>query len=246
MLAESGWHDAALARSARRAWRYALAFYLLLLAFSTHWPGFGPAGSSHVDKSLHFICFGLLAWCVLNASPFRRPIHNLALTLGWVYVDEALQLIKWFGRTFSWYDILAGWSGCVVAGLLWWSLRLRSPPASKERLLDLTAECLLYTSKTEWLIAAATTAGCAALFAVIALACGEAAGSRPLSRLIYPAVLGGLAGVILATALGLLRARARVALGAGGVEAKPRDAAGGTMLERLAGPLILALLNTAS
>lgn len=244
MLREDVEHDAAVARSARRAWRYALAFYLALLAFSTHWPGFGPAGSSHVDKSLHFICFGVLAWCFLNASPFRRPIFNFGLALGVVYVDESLQLIKWFGRTFSWYDIVAGWTGCVVAGLLWCALRLRAPPASADRLLDLTAERLLYSSHSEWLRALATTASCAALFAVVAWVHGELArsGPQPLSRLIYPAVLGGLAGAVLATALGLLRARARVTVGAGGSNTNQRGAIGVLKTARLAGTLLLPLL----
>lgn len=215
MLHEDDWYDAPLARRARRANRIALVCYLVPVMVATHWPRLAFQGSGTIDKFVHFVGFGALAWMFLNASFFRRPILNLALGFFWVYFDEVTQAIPILGRTFSWYDLAAGWLGCGTVGLVWWGLRFRAPRGTDERLDDLTAERLLYATSAGWLPVGAAVAGFIAIFAGLAAfvrwsADGEAPG---LGTLVFPAGLGFLAGVGFGTVGAYTRSYARVASG---------------------------------
>ena len=215
MLHEDDWYDAPLARRARRANRIALLCYLVPVTVATHWPRLAFQGSGTIDKFVHFVGFGALAWLFLNASFFRRPILNLALGFFWVYFDEATQAIPILGRTFSGYDMMAGWLGCAVAGLIWWGLRLRAPRGTDQRLDDLAAERLLYATSAGWLPVGASVAGFIAFFAGFAAftnwhAGGEAPG---LGTLVFPAGLGFLVGAGFGAVGAFVRSYARVASG---------------------------------
>ena len=215
MIHEDDAFDAPLARRARRAFRIALVCYLVPVMVATHWPRLAFQGSGVVDKFVHFIGFGLLAWLFLNAALFRRPILNLALAAFWVYFDEITQAIEILGRTFSWYDLAAGWLGCGVAGLVWWAVRLRAPRGSAERLADLTAERLIYARGAAWLRTGVTVA----VFIGLAVALSAFADGSlerddfTLGRLVYPIGLAFLGGAVYASVGAFVRSYARVARG---------------------------------
>ena len=212
MFAAEDWYDAPLARRARFANRIALFCYLVPVTVATHWPRLAFQGSGTIDKFVHFVGFGVLAWLFLNAAFFRRPILNFALGVFWVYFDEVTQAIEILGRTFSGYDMLAGWLGCGVAGLLWWASRLRAPRGTDERLDDLTAERLIYASGRAWLRVGLAVAVFMAVFAGFAMA-GDGsfdAADLTLGRVVFPAGLGFLVGASYATVGAFTRSHARV------------------------------------
>lgn len=209
------WFDAPLAQRSRRACRIALVCYLVPVMVATHWPRLAFEGSGTIDKFVHFVGFGVLAWLFLTASLFRRPVLNLALAAFWVYFDEVTQAIEILGRTFSGYDMAAGWLGCGVAGLLWMGLRQRAPRGTDERLDDLTAERLLYATGAGWIRVGATVACFIALFAGLAALAGRhATGEAPgLGALVFPAGLGFLVGAGFGTVGAFVRSYARVESG---------------------------------
>ncbi|MFM7261203.1 MAG: hypothetical protein ACKO3W_11425, partial [bacterium] len=47
---------------ARRGWRVLFLCYFVPITVLTHWPRFGVAGAGMVDKFVHFVAFGVLAW----------------------------------------------------------------------------------------------------------------------------------------------------------------------------------------
>ncbi|MEY3143746.1 MAG: hypothetical protein RLY21_2239 [Planctomycetota bacterium] len=215
MLREDDWFDAPLAQRARRASRIALACYLVPVMVATHWPRLAFQGAGTVDKFVHFVGFGLLTWLFLNASLFRRPILNFALAVFWVYFDEFTQAIEILGRTFSGYDMIAGWLGCAVAGVIWWGIRLRAPRGTEERLDDLTAERLVYGTSRGWLSVAIAVAGFMGLFVGSMLfvswySTGELLG---FGGIVFPGGLGFLIGVAFGGVGAYIRANARVASG---------------------------------
>ena len=57
---------------ASRAWRIALVAYLVPITVLTHWPRFGIGGAGAVDKFVHFVAFGALAWIAMHAAPRGR------------------------------------------------------------------------------------------------------------------------------------------------------------------------------
>jgi len=212
VIAADDWRDAPLARGARRAWQIALVAYIVPITVATHWPRLGFGGAGFVDKIVHFVGFGVLAWLFMNAALFRRPVQNLALGVFWVYFDEITQAIEILGRTFSWYDLAAGWLGCAVVGLLWFGMRLRSRSGTDERLADLTAERLVFARGVEWLRAAAIVF--VALSVCVATSFALHGTDGPLlGRLIHPGSIGLLLGAALASVWALVRSHARVSSG---------------------------------
>lgn len=219
MFAEDDWYDAPLARQARSVWRILLVAYLVPVTVATHWPRLAFQGSGTVDKFVHFVGFGLLAWLFLNAALFRRPILNFALGAFWVYFDEVTQSIEILGRTFSGYDMIAGWLGCAVAGIVFFGMRIRAPRATDERLCDLTAERLAFSTVAGWLRVGLAALGFVAAFVGTTIATqwyikGEAAS---FGSLVFPAWLGFLIGATYGGVGAVVRSHARV--GGGWVDA---------------------------
>lgn len=201
--------DRALVAASRRAWRIALVAYLVPLSVATHWPrlGFGQGGT--IDKFIHFAGFGLLAWMWMHAAPLGRAWLGFVIGFAWVYLDERTQSLEVLGRTFSFYDMLAGWIGVAMAGLVY-AFRHAAPRASAERAEMLEHEAALYARGASWSAAAATV-----LLCVVAIG-GGMIGSMRLSGVevhvasfIYAAGFAGLFGLILATSLGMRRTRAQ-------------------------------------
>ena len=76
--------DAEYARRARRAWRIALVSYLVPVTVATHWPRLGFGGGGVIDKFIHFLGFGTLAWLWMHAKPWGRPSLGVAFAAAWV------------------------------------------------------------------------------------------------------------------------------------------------------------------
>jgi len=152
-----GVDPAALALRARNSWRIALVCYLVPVSIATHWPRLGFGGGGVFDKFVHFLAFGTLAWIWMHAKPFGRASIGFALAAAWVYFDERTQAIEILGRTFSIYDMVAGWLGVLMAGALLVAQREATAPGTQERADAELAQWMVYSRGSSWMIAAALT-----------------------------------------------------------------------------------------
>ena len=152
-----GVDPAALALRARNSWRIALVCYLVPVSIATHWPRLGFGGGGVFDKFVHFLAFGTLAWIWMHAKPFGRASIGFALAAAWVYFDERTQAIELLGRTFSIYDMIAGWLGVLMAGALFVAQREATAPGTQERADAELAQWMVYSRGSSWMIAAALT-----------------------------------------------------------------------------------------
>jgi len=152
-----GVDPAALALRARNSWRIALVCYLVPVSIATHWPRLGFGGGGVFDKFVHFLAFGTLAWIWMHAKPFGRASIGFALAAAWVYFDERTQAIEILGRTFSIYDMVAGWIGVLMAGALLVVQREATAPGTQERADAELAQWMVYSRGSSWMIAAALT-----------------------------------------------------------------------------------------
>ena len=149
--------DAELVQRARRAWRIALISFLVPVSIATHWPRLGFGGGGVIDKFVHFLAFGTLAWLWMNARPFGRAALGFAFAAAWVYIDERTQALEILGRTFSLYDMIAGWLGIAMAGALYALHRFAAPPASVARADGELVHALAYADGFAWRRAALVT-----------------------------------------------------------------------------------------
>lgn len=197
-----------LARS-RRAWRIALVSYLVPVTVATHWPRLaigGPEGG--IDKLAHFLGFGLLAWIAMHAAPAGRPLVGWLFAAMWVYVDERTQALEMLGRIFSAADMVAGWLGVAIAGALFLvrDPSALTPGAARDEACE--REAFATASRGSWVralaLAIATTVVAAGAMLVRPALVDEA---LTPSAVISAIGLGGLLGVVLATAVGLRLAR---------------------------------------
>jgi hypothetical protein len=152
-----GVDPAALELRARNSWRIALVCYLVPVSIATHWPRLGFGGGGVFDKFVHFLAFGTLAWIWMHAKPFGRASIGFALAAAWVYFDERTQAIEILGRTFSIYDMVAGWLGVLMAGALLVAQREATAPGTQERADAELAQWMVYSRGSSWMIAAALT-----------------------------------------------------------------------------------------
>ncbi len=152
-----GVDPAALELRARNSWRIALVCYLVPVSIATHWPRLGFGGGGVFDKFVHFLAFGTLAWIWMHAKPFGRASIGFALAAAWVYFDERTQAIEILGRTFSIYDMVAGWLGVLMAGALLVAQREATSPGTQERADAELAQWMVYSRGSSWMIAAALT-----------------------------------------------------------------------------------------
>lgn len=143
-------------RSARavRAWRVALLSYLVPVSVATHWPRLGFAGAGTIDKFIHFIAFGTLAWIWMHAKPWGRASLGALFAAAWVYIDERTQAIEILGRTFSIHDMIAGWLGVAMAITLYTLRRARTPAGTDAREDDELVQDIAYSSPFAWTMAA--------------------------------------------------------------------------------------------
>ena len=187
---------------ASRAWRIVLGCYLVPITILTHWPRFGIGGAGAVDKFVHFVAFGSLAWIAMHAAPRGRALFAWIAAAAWVYLDEVTQALEILGRTFSLADLIAGWVGVAFAGAIYWTRTFRAPRGSRATLDD-----VMYVGIAAWLRAALVTVIAIAVVGGAMFAARVQAGEvAQFPTAVYPIGFAMLVGLILATALGETRA----------------------------------------
>lgn len=206
--------DAEYARRARRAWRIALVSYLVPVTVATHWPRLGFGGGGVIDKFIHFLGFGTLAWLWMHAKPWGRASLGVAFAAAWVYIDERTQAIEILGRTFSLHDMIAGWLGIAMAALLF-AIRRGATPAGSDARADweLAQDIGYATGSSWWRAALVTLAAVLALGALFVLKQWYGDGALYLGTFVYAIGFSGFIGVAIA-AFGVDlfgRAHARIA-----------------------------------
>ncbi|MFM1867573.1 MAG: hypothetical protein RL591_981 [Planctomycetota bacterium] len=191
-----------LSAASLRAWRIALVAYLVPITVLTHWPRFGIAGAGVVDKFVHFVAFGSLAWLAMHAAQRGRVLVAWIAAAAWVYVDEITQSLEILGRTFSLADMVAGWIGVAMAGAIYWTRSLRAPRGSRV-LLD----GAMYGDGASWVRAALVVVASVVVVGGAMFAARVQAGApAAFPTAVYPIGFAALVGLVLATALGELRA----------------------------------------
>ena len=205
-----GVDPAALALRARNSWRIALVCYLVPVSIATHWPRLGFGGGGVFDKFVHFLAFGTLAWIWMHAKPFGRASIGFALAAAWVYFDERTQAIEILGRTFSIYDMVAGWLGVLMAGALLVAQREATAPGTQERADAELAQSMVYSRGSSWMIAAALTiAWVLMLGSAMVLWDYKSLGEVFLGTFVYAVGFSGFVGAAFATYLVERMARPR-------------------------------------
>ncbi len=188
------------AARAVRAWRIALVSYLVPVSVATHWPRLGFGGGGIIDKFVHFLAFGTLAWLWMHAKPWGRASIGFAFAAAWVFVDEWTQSFEFLGRTFSAYDMIAGWVGVAMCGALYAAIRYRCPAQSAARADAWAIDDTTYMRGRNWAIAAAQT-----VFVVItgggvlAYMQYSREGALYLGTFVYAIAFAGLIGAAIAT-----------------------------------------------
>lgn len=188
--------------AASRAWRIALVVYLVPITVLTHWPRFGIGGAGAVDKFVHFVAFGSLAWIAMHAAPRGRALFAWIAAAAWVYLDEVTQSLEVLGRTFSLADMTAGWIGVAFAGAIFWTRTFREPRASRAML-----DGAMYVGMAAWIRAAFVVV--VAIVVVGGAMFGARVQAGEVARFptaVYPIGFAMLVGLVLATALGEVRA----------------------------------------
>ena len=191
--------DDEFTRRAARAWRIALVAYLIPVSVATHWPRLGFGSGGPIDKFIHFLAFGVLAWLWMNARPWGRPAVGFVLAAAWVFIDERTQALEILGRTFSGFDMLAGWMGVCMAGLLFAARRQGAPAGTDARVDADLADAIAYAQASTW-------ARCAVVTLVGILVVGGATVARDhwtepgitFGSFVYGIGLGGFVGSALA------------------------------------------------
>ena len=218
--------DVEFERRSRRAWRIALVSYLVPVSIATHWPRLGFGGGGVIDKFIHFLAFGTLAWLWMHAKPWGRAVVGMVFAAAWVYLDERTQAIEILGRTFSLYDMIAGWLGIAMSGLLYAIRRGATPPDTAARTDWELAQSIGYSSGAAWARAALVTlASIIGIGTLFVLKQWHSEGALYFGTFVYAIGFAGFIGVTIAAfGVGLLgRAHARIARG-GSFVALPREA----------------------
>ncbi len=112
-------------RQASRPWRIVFILYAIALTIGTHWPRLDlSVGDVRApDKIIHQFAFAGLAFLLWRTRWLRGLDLWFAVALIWIMLDEFTQAIPILGRTFSWFDILAGWCGAVIVAAWLWAYR---------------------------------------------------------------------------------------------------------------------------
>lgn len=192
--------DSEFSRRAARAWRIALVAYLVPVSVATHWPRLGFNSGGPIDKFVHFLAFGVLAWLWMNARPWGRPSVGWLLAAAWVYLDERTQAIEILGRTFSGFDMIAGWIGVAMAGLLFAARRETTPSRTDARVDADLADAIAYAQGATWIrCAVVTLAGVVGVGSIVVALDHWAGPGATVGSFVYGIGLGGYLGSMLAS-----------------------------------------------
>jgi hypothetical protein len=166
---------------------------------ATHWPRLGFGGGGIIDKFVHFLAFGTLAWIWMHARPRGSALLGLLFACAWVYIDERTQAIEILGRTFSLYDMIAGWTGIAMAGLLFALRRGATPPNTAARSDWELAQDIAYGQGSTWRRAALVTVCAIALIgALFVLKQWSSEGALYLGTFVYAIGFSGFIGAAIA------------------------------------------------
>ena len=195
-------------RRARSNWRRVLVVYFVAMTTATHWPRLGFGGGGSIDKFIHFLGFGLLAWIAMNAAPWGRAWLGFAAALAWVYLDEKTQSLPALGRTFSGADMVAGLIGACAMGVLFATRDATALTRGPARDDARAVEAWCYARGANWRNAAGVgfVGLCALLGAMLAREL-FAGGRIGMGEFLYALGFSGLFAIVLATAVGLRLAR---------------------------------------
>ena len=186
-------------RAACKAWRIALFAYLVPVTVATHWPRLGFGGGGPIDKFVHFLAFGVLAWLWMHAKPFGRAVVGWCMAAAWVFVDERTQALEILGRTFSGYDMIAGWLGVAMAGALFALMRTGTPAGTTARADADYARDVGSASLRAWATAALLTSVVIAVLGGLFVLKGWLADDAVnLGTVIYAIGYSGFIGVVIA------------------------------------------------
>lgn len=116
--------------SVRQSFRYFfLSLYILCIATLSLLP---PKDLPHVvffegfDKVVHFLMYlplsVLLCWVIKAEVNYKRMIIVILCAVCWGMLMEYMQKSMHWGRSFSWFDELANFTGAILGILLYWVL----------------------------------------------------------------------------------------------------------------------------
>jgi ribosomal protein L37AE/L43A len=140
-------------------WRIAFVLYAAALTVGTHWPrlqlhvGDEPAP----NKIVHMLAFGGLTFLLWRTRWLGSGLRLLLVVLAWSLVDEYTQGLPGLGRTVSWMDIVANWSGIII--VFAWIRAIQPIGGTLNRMrLKLTEFVIdeLFTRWQVWLLAIAS------------------------------------------------------------------------------------------
>lgn len=122
-----------------KAYRYSIIWAALVL-IACLVPGFlfdipyKAEGIKHLDKLVHFLLFLVLCFALTNDYHKAQNkkdfpiVHSLVIvSIGMIYglFIELLQLIQFFDRSFSWFDLLSDMGGSIAGTYLYTALKKR-------------------------------------------------------------------------------------------------------------------------
>ena len=221
--------------------RVVLGLYAGVAVAGTHWPRLQIGDPNHpVDKMLHFVAFGGLAFFLSRGRYFRSTWALLLFACAWIVLDEVTQALPGLGRSFSVEDMLAGWLGAGSTALMLWATRpLRLPIARLRReRFDAVVDLVLSEPSRFMALVASAAAGVTIGMPTSIILNGLSETPTPVQAGIIGLVLGGLAASFVYVILAVRAMEERMmertlCLGCGqtvGGEAGPCTACGRTPL----------------
>jgi hypothetical protein len=131
-------------------WRVAFVLYAVALTIGTHWPRLqvNIGGEPAPGKILHMLAFGGLTFLLWRTRWLGDGIWLIVVLLAWSLIDELTQGLPGLGRTVSWMDVAANWSGIAI--VFAWIRALRPAGGTANRLRQQLSEFVIDELFTRW------------------------------------------------------------------------------------------------
>ncbi|MCH2135323.1 MAG: hypothetical protein MK101_01940 [Phycisphaerales bacterium] len=112
-----------------RHWRWAFVLTFIFVTVLTHLPRADVGDPTHAppDKLIHLLAFGTIALLLVRCRWMPWPAAVTLLSI-WIPFDEWTQGLVSPSRFFEWNDIISGWIGVGIVGVLADAMR---PPQSE-------------------------------------------------------------------------------------------------------------------
>jgi len=133
-----------------RPWRAIFVLYIIALTTGTHWPqlhltiGPEPAPS----RVIHALAFGGLTFLLWRTKWLGEGWRLLSALLAWSALDELAQGLPGLGRTVTWTDLAANWSGVIL--VFAWIRALQPTGGLLNRMQRRATERVIDESFTRW------------------------------------------------------------------------------------------------